>query len=138
MKWWVIELHNYIMNDNSEAHNLSQILRLLHLAPVTFRPGLPYCTIVLLRHSNMIPRGGRKQIYNLGHYTFSWLCLNDVRGSSSKCLFAKPTSRISVLTSESILQLKKDALNSKIKYGPRSANHFSANTSLDLKGMTDS
>ena len=41
MKWWVIELHNYIMNDNSEAHNLGQILRLLHLAPVTFRPGLP-------------------------------------------------------------------------------------------------
>ena len=30
------------MNDNSEAHNLGQILRLLHLAPVTFRPGLPY------------------------------------------------------------------------------------------------
>ena len=30
------------MNDNSEAYNLGQILRLLHLAPVTFRPGLPY------------------------------------------------------------------------------------------------
>ena len=30
------------MNDNSEAHNLGQIQRLLHLAPVTFRPGLPY------------------------------------------------------------------------------------------------
>ena len=30
------------MNDSSEAHNLGQILRLLHLAPVTFRPGLPY------------------------------------------------------------------------------------------------
>ena len=30
------------MNDNSEAHNLGQIVRLLHLAPVTFRPGLPY------------------------------------------------------------------------------------------------
>ena len=29
------------MNDNSEAHNLGKILRLLHLAPVTFRPGLP-------------------------------------------------------------------------------------------------
>ena len=33
------------MNDNSEAHNLGQILRLLHLAPVTFRPGLPYVKI---------------------------------------------------------------------------------------------
>ena len=42
MKWWVIELHNYIMNDNSEAHNLGQILWLLHLTPVIFRPGLPY------------------------------------------------------------------------------------------------
>ena len=39
MKWWVIELHNYIMNDSSEAHNLGQILQLLHLAPVTFRTG---------------------------------------------------------------------------------------------------
>ena len=41
MKWWVIELDNYIMNDSSEAHNLGQILRLLHLAPVTFRPVSP-------------------------------------------------------------------------------------------------
>ena len=32
----------YIMNDNSDSHNLGQILRLLHLAPVTFLPGLPY------------------------------------------------------------------------------------------------
>ena len=29
------------MNDDSEAHNVGQILRLLHLAPITFRLGPP-------------------------------------------------------------------------------------------------
>ena len=42
MKWYFIELHDYVMNIKAEHWHLAQIFPLLQLAPVTFRPTLSY------------------------------------------------------------------------------------------------
>ena len=46
MEWWFIKLRNYNMSNKAEPFNLIQIFRLLQLAPVTFRPTLPYYEII--------------------------------------------------------------------------------------------